>query len=119
MVCVTIPTDDEKTVKLGHFGDARYYLHFVKEKDSWKLVKKVENPFKEEEDEHEHGVSRKRKVIVDLNDECDIFVYTVFGPGGEEYMKKRGKIIVRVKPKTTIEEALKLVDESLSKSLKE
>jgi len=114
MVCVCVPTDDEKTVKLGHFGDAKYYLHFVKESDKWKLVKRVENPFKEEhEHEHEHGVKEKRVKIVDLNKDCDVFVYTVFGPGGEEFMKKVGKKVINVKPKTTIDEALEEVEKAL------
>ena len=113
MVCVVVPTDDEKFVKLGHFGDAKYYLHFIREDGSWKLVRKVENPFKEEE-EHEHGTQKKRKLILELNKNCDIFVYTFFGPGGEEFMKAHGKKIVRVPPRTSIEDALRIVSETLA-----
>ncbi|ABU81353.1 NifB/NifX family molybdenum-iron cluster-binding protein [Ignicoccus hospitalis] len=114
MVCVVIPTDDKKTVKLGHFGDAKYYLHYVKGEDGWTLVSEVVNPYKEDEEhEHEHNTLEKRQKILELNKDCDIFVYTVFGPGGEDFMKKHGKVVVRVKPRTTIEEALRAVEESL------
>ena len=112
MTCVVVPTDDKVTVKLGHFGDAKYYLHFKKEGDSWKLIEEVENPFKDEE-HHEHNTAEKRKKILELNKDCDVFVYTVFGPGGEEFMKSHGKKLVRVKPKTKIEEALREVEKSL------
>ncbi len=115
MVCVVVPTDDGKTVKLGHFGDAKYYYHYTYEGGKWKLVEVVENPFKEEEEhEHEHATMKKRKEILRINENCDVFVYTVFGPGGEEFMKKHGKKVVRVKPKTSIEDALKMVETELS-----
>ncbi|UXD21981.1 hypothetical protein IPA_00440 [Ignicoccus pacificus DSM 13166] len=117
MICVVIPTDDERTVKLGHFGDAKYYLHFVYENGKWRLMEKVENPFKEDEDHgHEHATMKKRKEILNLNERCDVFVYTFFGPGGEEFMKKHGKKVVHVEPKTSVEEALKKVEEYLKAS---
>ncbi len=107
---MVVPTDDKKTVKLGHFGDAKYYLFF--ELEDKKLVKEVENPYREEEGP-EHGRAEKRMKIFELVKDADVLVYTVFGPGGEEFMKKRGKVLVRVKPKTTIEEALEEVTRAL------
>ncbi|ALU12101.1 hypothetical protein EYM_00225 [Ignicoccus islandicus DSM 13165] len=113
MVCVVVPTDDGKTVKLGHFGDAKKYLHYVKTEDGWKVVKEIPNPYSEEE-EHVHNTLEKRKEILRLNNDCDVFVYTFFGPGGEKFMKEHGKIVVHVDPKTTIEEALRKVEQILS-----
>jgi len=105
-VLVVVPTDDKVTVKLGHFGDAKYYLFFKVGKDGYELVKEVENPFREY-DEHLHGVEEKRKKIFEIIKDADVIVYTFFGPGGEEFMKKRGKKVVKVEPKTKIEEVLK------------
>ena len=112
MVCVVVPTDDGKTVKLGHFGDAKRYLHFVKTEEGWKLVREIPNPYAEEE-EHVHNTLEKRKKILEINKDCNIFVYTFFGPGGEKFMKENGKSVLQVKPKTTIEEALRKVEEEV------
>ena len=105
---VVVPTDDGKTVKLGHFGDAKYYLFYELSGSGAKLVKKVENPYKEFE-EHVHGVEEKRKRIFEIIKEADVVVYTFFGPGGEEFMKRHGKKPFRVEPRTEIEEALRLL----------
>ncbi len=113
MVCVVVPTDDGKTVKLGHFGDARKYMHFVNDNGKWVLIREVENPYAEGEHEHVYNTLEKRKNILELNKECDVFVYTFFGPGGEKFMREHGKVVVHVDPKTSIEEALEKVAEVL------
>jgi len=102
-VIVVIPTDDCKKVKVGHFGDARYYL-FYEVKDKPRLLKKIENPYKDIEEEH--GTSRKREKILELIKDADIVVYTFFGPGGEEFMVKHGKTPIRVNPGEGIDEVL-------------
>jgi predicted Fe-Mo cluster-binding NifX family protein len=117
-ICVTIPTDDGVYVKLGHFGDGKYYYHYMYENGSWKLVRKVENPyagqhaFEEEEDEE----ASKRPKIYEMNKECTHIVAVAFGPGGAEFMQKRGLRVIRVKPRTTIDQALKIVEEHLKNS---
>jgi predicted Fe-Mo cluster-binding NifX family protein len=113
-VCVAIPTDDGVHVKLGHFGDGKYYYHYVYENGGWKLLRRVENPYAghhsiEEEDEE----TGKRPKIYEMNRECTHIVAVAFGPGGAEFMEKRGLKVVRVKPRTTIEQALKIVEEQL------
>ncbi len=121
-VCVSIASDDGETVKLGHFGDARWYLHYVYEDGGWRLVRRVENPYRGEHEHHhhrhggegeeeEHG--GKREKIYMLNRECDAIVATAFGPGGGEYMERRGLRVFRVKPRTRVEEALRMVEEAL------
>ena len=114
-VCVSVPTDDEKTVKLGHFGDARYYLHFVYEDGGWRLLRRVENPYAGhhhhgEEEGEEHG---KRPKILGLQEGCSAVVATAFGPGGEDYMRRRGLVVVKVRPRTSIEEALREAEKVL------
>lgn len=127
-ICVSIATDDEKTVKLGHFGDARLYLHYVYDGGVWRLERRVENPFRghhhhehgEEEEEHGHhhghGHGGKREKIYELNRDCNAIVTTAMGPGGQEFMESRGLKVVKVKPRTTIEEALRMVEEALGLS---
>ena len=79
-ICVSVPTDDGEIVKLGHFGDAKYYYHYVKEiNGEWSLRRIVENPYT---GQHEHGdeeESRKRPRIYELNKECTYIVATAFG----------------------------------------
>ncbi len=111
-ICVSVPTDDGETVKLGHFGDAKYYYHYVKEANGeWSLRRIVENPYT---GQHEHGdeeESTKRPRIYELNKECTCIVAAAFGPGGQQFMEKRGLRVVKVKPRTTIKEALRIIDE--------
>jgi predicted Fe-Mo cluster-binding NifX family protein len=103
--CVSIPTDDEIYVKAGHFGDARFYLHYVLEDDGWKLARRVENPYA---GVHGHGRGHgwKREHILELNRGCTHIVAVAFGPGGAEFMRSHGIQIITVSPDTKIEEAL-------------
>ena len=109
-LCVAIPTDDGKRVKLGHFGDGRYYYHYVYEDGRWRLERVVENPFA---GHHDLGVEdeekSKRPKIYELNRDCTHIVAVAFGPGGAEYMRRKGLKVVVVKPGTSIEEALEAV----------
>jgi predicted Fe-Mo cluster-binding NifX family protein len=114
-ICVSIPTDDGKTVKLGHFGDGRYYYHYVYENGAWRLVRVVENLYA---GEHEHGSEEdeensKRPKIFELNKGCTHIVAVAFGPGGQEFMEKRGLRVIRVRPRTSIEDALKAIEAGL------
>ncbi len=114
-ICVSIPTDDEKTVKLGHFGDARLYLHYVYDPEArtWRLERKVENPYAGEHHHEEDEEHSKRPRILALQEGCNVIVAVAFGPGGEEYMKRRGIVVVRVRPRTGMDEALRRVEEAL------
>ena len=114
-VCVAVPTDDGVYVKLGHFGDGKYYYHYVYENGEWRLVRRIENPFAgqhslgEEEDEE----TGKRPKIYEMNRECTHIIAVAFGPGGAEFMEKRGLKVFRVKPRTKIEDALRMLEEKL------
>lgn len=113
-VCVSVPTDDGKTVKLGHFGDAKYYYHYVPGPNGeWVLKEIVENPFAGEH-EHDGGESSKRPRIYELNKGCTHIVSVAFGPGGQQFMERHGLVVVRVRPRTTIREALALVSERVA-----
>jgi len=117
-VCVAIATDDGQRVKIGHFGDARYYLHYVREEDGWRLIRRVENPYAGHEHHHHghhggHRHERKRRRILELNHDCTHLVATAFGPGGKEFMESQGLRVVIVKPGTTVGEALSIVEEML------
>jgi predicted Fe-Mo cluster-binding NifX family protein len=109
-VCVSIPSDDKVHVKVGHFGDGKYYLHYRVTPEGWTLARVVENPYAGEhstdEEEEEKG---KRPRIYEMNSGCHVIVATFFGPGGEDFMSRRGLRVVRVKPGTTVEEALSMV----------
>ena len=107
--CISVATDDGIKVKIGHFGDAKYYFHYVlDDKQRPVLIKVIENVYKDDEGHHhQHGHEEKRKKIHLLNKYCQTIVTTFLGPGGEEYMKNHGIKVVKVKPGTRIEEALK------------
>ncbi|NOZ30975.1 MAG: hypothetical protein GXO68_03380 [Crenarchaeota archaeon] len=109
-ICVSIGTDDGIHVKVGHFGDSKYFYHYRLEGDNVTLEKVVENPYRGEHGHgHGHGRHTKRERIYELNRECNVIVATFFGPGGEEFMSSRGIRVVRVDPGTTISDSLKLV----------
>jgi predicted Fe-Mo cluster-binding NifX family protein len=113
-VCITIPTDDGKTVKLGHFGDGKYYYHYVYDSGEWKLVRKVENPYAgEHSTEEEDEEKSKRPKIFEMNKECTHIVAVAFGPGGAEFMERRGLKVIRVRPRTSISEALEIAKREL------
>ncbi len=98
---------------MGHFGDARYYHHYVYEGGGWRLERRVENPYA---GLHERGGGEepvKRPKILELIRDCTHIVATAFGPGGQEFMEKHGLKVVKVRPGTTIEEALRIVEEKL------
>jgi len=108
---VVVATDDGVKVKLGHFGDAKQYIFYEVTEQGIREVKRLENPFKGEEEEHMHGVLRKRLKLLELFGSIDAVVSTFFGPGGEDFFKERGIDAIKVKPWTTIEDALKQVQE--------
>ena len=110
--CTSIATDEGIKVKIGHFGDAKYYFHYVIDNAKRPvLIKIVENIYKDgdEHHHHHHGHGEKRRKIHSLNKDCQTIVTTFLGPGGEEYMIQHGIRVVKVKPGTRIEEALKQV----------
>ncbi len=113
MLCIAIATDDGKTVKLGHFGDARKYLLYKYDEKEGKIVKigEVENTVREEEEEHQHNDPRKARKILGLLKpwSCKYFVSTAMGPRSREFLETRGIIPVFVKPYTTINDAVKYV----------
>ena len=113
-VCAAVPTDDEETVKLGHFGDARLYHFYQWTGNGWKLIRKVENPYAGEHHHEEEGEEKgKRRRILELIQDCNIVVSVAFGPGGKQAMEKAGKKVVMVPPRTTITEALNRAAETL------
>ncbi len=114
MVCVAVPTDDGFMVKLGHFGDGRFYLHIVFENGRWRLRGCVENPYAGKHEHGDGGEERgKRPRILELNRGCDVLVAVAFGPGGEEFMRRHGLRVVKVRPRTSIADAIRAVEEEL------
>ena len=109
---VVIATDDGINVKIGHFGDAKLYIIYEVSKDGIKEINRLENPFKGEEEEHVHGVLRKRIKLLEYLGKVDIVISTFFGPGGEDFFRKKGVTPIKVKPKTKIK---KVLEEIVSK----
>ncbi len=113
---VCVATDDGVKVKIGHFGDAAYYLIYDVGPERITLVARLENPYR---GRHEHGEEAeergKRKAIVEMlkSKGCEAIVATAFGPGGKEYMEKSGLRVYTVKPGTEVWEALREIQSSL------
>ncbi len=113
---VCVPTDDGRYVKVGHFGDAKYYYHFLFDGSSWKLVRKIVNPYTGQHVLNDYEESEKRGKIYEMNKECDYIVAVAFGRGGQRFMEERGLNVVKVRPKTTLEDALRNVEEVIKES---
>ncbi len=113
MTCIAIATDDGKTVKLGHFGDAEKYLLYKYDNEKKEVMKigEVANIVKEEEEEHYHNDPRKARKILELLKPwgCKYFVSTAMGPRSRKFLEENGIVPVFVKPRTTIEDALSYV----------
>ncbi|MCE4619035.1 MAG: NifB/NifX family molybdenum-iron cluster-binding protein [Desulfurococcales archaeon] len=106
-ICVSIGTDDGIHVKVGHFGDSKYFYHYRLGGGDIILEKVVENPYRGEHGHgHGHGRHTKREKIYELNKDCNVIVATFFGPGGEAYMNERGIRVVKVAPGTEIKTIL-------------
>ncbi len=110
-VRVCVATDDGIKVKIGHFGDAAYYLVYDVEDDKITLVERVENPFRGHHEHGEEAEKGKRPRIVELlkRHGCEAIVATAFGPGGREYMERSGLRVYTVKPGTEIWDALRAI----------
>lgn len=106
-LCIVVGTDDGKYVKVGHFGDSRYYYYYRVEDGSVSLLKVVENPYVGIHGHHGHRGHGKREKIYELIKECNVIIATFFGPGGEAFMNEHGIRVFRVEPGASIEEALK------------
>ncbi len=117
MTCIAIATDDGETVKLGHFGDAEKYLLYKYDSGKREFVKigEVVNIVKEEEEEHHHNDPRKARKILELLQPwgCKYFVSTAMGPRSKKFLEENGIVPVFVRPRTSIEDALKHVKELL------
>ncbi len=106
-------------MKLGHFGDAAFYLFYEWTGNGWRLRGRVENPYRGEHhhghDGEEHGEEErgKRRKILEMISGCSVVVSVAFGPGGREFMERHGKRVVMVKPRTRIVDALRRVEEEL------
>ncbi len=109
---VCVATDDGVKVKIGHFGDAAYYLVYEVREGKPVLVVRVENPYR---GSHEHGEEAeergKRRGILELLKRygCDAIVATAFGPGGREFMERHGLRVYTVRPGTEVWEALESI----------
>ncbi len=120
MSCIAIATDDGKTVRLGHFGDAEKYLLFKYDEEGNDFVKigEVENTVKEEEEEHHHNDPRKARKILELLKpwDCKYFVSTAMGPRSKRFLEENGIVPVFVRPYTSIDEALEHVKQYIIKN---
>ena len=111
---VVIATTDGIRVHIGHFGDAKFYFIYEVRKDPrFPKLEVVENPCRDEEEEHGHGNRAKREGLLRLFNNPDAIVATFFGPGGEEFFRSHGVLPVKVRPWATVEEGLKQAIDAL------
>lgn len=107
---------NREEVYLGHFGDAEVYRVYVyDERGVFRLAEIRNNPFRGEHVLEEEGESGKRPRVLRLVEDADILVAVAFGRGGEEFMKRHGKQVLIVPPKTKLSEALEKVAELLGR----
>ena len=101
---IAIATDDKKTVRRGHFGDAEFYAIY----DGENFVEFRENPYTDEKlGITKHDDPRKAKLIAEFLADCQVLVGSSHGRKNIERVKQTGKRFVKVPWGTPIEEALK------------
>ncbi len=108
---IAVATDDGKTVRFGHFGDAEMYYIFDYEDGVFKFVEKRINEYTDEKlGIEEHNNPEKAKLIKNLLSDCQVFVGHSMGLQNRKLLEKRGiKMIPLYKKGVSIEDALKKV----------
>ena len=111
-----VATDDGKTLRFGHFGDAEKYMIYEYKDGSFAFLEERENPYTDEKlgiDKHDDA--RKAGLIKELLKDVDVLVGHSMGRQNRERLKKQGKkMIPLLKKNISIEEALKLALDRLS-----
>ena len=112
---VCVATDDGIKVKIGHFGDAAYYLVYDVTRDSIRMVKRLDNPYRGSHEHGEEAEKGKRRNIIEMlkKEGCEAVVSTAFGPGGKEAMERSGLRVYIVKPGTEVWEALRAIQKEV------
>jgi predicted Fe-Mo cluster-binding NifX family protein len=85
---IAVGTDDKKTIRKGHFGDARHYL-ILGVLNAEVVAREWRTHTRSEEDEgsHHHG---RPEGILDLLNDCELFMGRSFGKGSLPVIKSRG-----------------------------
>lgn len=103
---IAIATDDLKTVRKGHFGDAEYFVIFEVIEGKLKLVEKRENPYTDEKlGIKEHENPEKAKMIAEFLKDCKVFIAHAMGRKNRKILEERGVIPFFAIPGTSVEEA--------------
>ncbi len=102
---IAIATDDGKTVRRGHFGDAASYMIYD---EHGKLIEERRNPYTDEAlGIKAHDVPEKAKLIDQLLSDCTVLVGSAHGKKNMQRLEAVGKRFVKVPPGTPIQDALK------------
>ncbi len=115
---IAVATDDGKTVRFGHFGDAEMYFIFDYENGEFKFVEKRINDYTDEKlGIEEHNNPEKAKLIKNLLSDCQVFIGHSMGLQNRKLLEKRGiKMIPLYKRGVLIEDALKMVKDEVERA---
>ena len=110
-----VATDDGKTLRFGHFGDAEKYMIYEYKDSNFVFLEERENPYTDEKlGINRHDDEKKAGLIKELLRDVDVLVGHSMGRRNRERLKKQGKkMIPLLKKNISIEEALKLALEKL------
>ncbi len=113
---IAVATDDGKTVRFGHFGDAEMYYIYDYENGEFRFVEKRINDYTDEKlGIEEHNNPEKARLIKELLSDCQVFVGHSMGSKNRELLQRKGiKMIPLYKKNVPIEEALKRVKDELT-----
>jgi len=112
---IAVATDDGKTMRFGHFGDALEYHIFDYEDGRLTFVETRKNLLTDEAlGIEEHDNPMKARMMREQLSDCDVFVGHSMGLKNRRKLEEMGvKMIPLVKKGLSIEEALKRALEKL------
>lgn len=110
-----VATDDGKTLRFGHFGDAEKYHIYEYKNGEFVFLEERENPYTDEKlGINKHDDEKKAALVKELLRDVDVFVGHSMGRRNRERLEKMGKkMLPLLKKDISIKEALLLALEKL------
>ncbi len=114
---IAVATDDGKTVRFGHFGDAEmYYIYDYKDGEFHFVEKRINDYTDEKLGIDEHNNPEKAKLIKHLLSDCQVFIGHSMGMQNRKLLEKKSiKMFPLMKKNVPIEKALEMVKSELEK----
>ena len=105
---VAVATDDKKTIRRGHFGDAEVYVIFTVENGEIVNREERENPYTDEKlGITEHNLPHKARLILEFLKDCDVFIGRAMGHKNRKILEEKGIKVYLTQSGKNAEEAVR------------